>query len=86
MLNKPVGRSMAYRILRKAVDYVGLDGIGTHIAKNLGFHFYLKYKDIAMLREIFKHTEEKIRYVSINFYKPFNERLQKYDSSIFYFQ
>ncbi len=29
-VNKPISRSMAYKILRAAAEYVGLDGIGTH--------------------------------------------------------
>lgn len=29
-VNKPIGRSMAYKILREAADYVSLEGIGTH--------------------------------------------------------
>jgi len=68
-LNKPIGRSMAYKILREAADHVGLDGIGTHtLRKTFGYHFYLKYKDVALLQEIFNHSEEKItlRYIGIN--------------------
>ncbi|MCM3111663.1 site-specific integrase [Lederbergia lenta] len=68
-LNKPIGRSMAYKILREAADHVGLDGIGTHtLRKTFGYHFYMKYKDVALLQEIFNHSEEKItmRYIGIN--------------------
>lgn len=68
-LNKPIGRSMAYKILRGAADHVGLDGIGTHtLRKTFGYHFYMKYKDVALLQEIFNHSEEKItmRYIGIN--------------------
>lgn len=33
-VNKPISRSMAYKILRAAAEYVGLDGIGTHWGKH----------------------------------------------------
>lgn len=70
-LNKPIGRSQAYKILRGAADYVGLTGVGTHtLRKTFGYHFYMKYKDVALLQEIFNHSEEKItmRYIGINQY------------------
>lgn len=66
--NRPIGRSMAYKILREAAEYVGLDGIGTHtLRKTFGYHFYQKYKDVVMLMEIFNHTEEKttLRYIGV---------------------
>lgn len=68
-LNKPIGRSMAYKILREAADHVGIDGVGTHtLRKTFGYHFYQKYKDVALLMEIFNHSDEKItlRYIGVN--------------------
>ncbi|WP_342510562.1 site-specific integrase [Sporosarcina sp. FSL K6-1522] len=68
-LNKPISRSMAYKILREAADYVGLDGVGTHtLRKTFGYHLYKKYKDVALLMEIFNHSDENItlRYIGIN--------------------
>ena len=68
-LNKPISRSMAYKILREAADYVGLDGVGTHtLRKTFGYHFYKMHKDVALLMEIFNHSDEKItlRYIGVN--------------------
>lgn len=68
-LNKPIGRSQAYKILRAAAEYVNLDGIGTHtLRKTFGYHFYLQTKDVAMLQEIFNHSSPNItlRYIGIN--------------------
>ncbi len=68
-INQPIGRSMAYKILREAAEYVSLDEIGTHtLRKTFGYHFYLQTKDVAMLQEIFNHSDPKItlRYIGIN--------------------
>lgn len=68
-INKPIGRSMAYKILRQAADHVKLDGIGTHtLRKTFGYHFYKQYKDPALLQEIFNHSSEEItlRYIGVN--------------------
>lgn len=68
-INKPIGRSMAYKILREAADYVSLEGIGTHtLRKTFGYHFYKQYKDPALLQEIFNHSSEDItlRYIGVN--------------------
>src|SRR5690625_2320334 len=68
-INKPIGRSMAYKIIREAAEFVSLDEIGTHsLRKTFGYHFYLKNKDVAMLQEIFNHASQDItlRYIGIN--------------------
>lgn len=68
-INKPIGRSMAYKILREAAEYVSLEGIGTHtLRKTFGYHFYKQYKDPALLQEIFNHSSEDItlRYIGVN--------------------
>ncbi|MFC4403304.1 site-specific integrase [Gracilibacillus xinjiangensis] len=68
-VNKPIGRSMAYKILREAAEYVSLDEIGTHtLRKTFGYHFYQQTKDVAMLQEIFNHSTPDItlRYIGIN--------------------
>src|SRR5699024_6521598 len=40
-INKPIGRSMAYKILRDAAAHVNLENIGTHtLRKTFGHHFY----------------------------------------------
>jgi len=67
--NKPIGRSMAYKILRKAADIFKLKDIGTHtLRKTFGYHFYQQTKDVAMLQEIFNHSSPDItlRYIGVN--------------------
>jgi len=67
--NRPIGRSMAYKILRKAADRYGLKEIGTHtLRKTFGYHFYLQTKNVAMLQELFNHSSPKITlvYIGIN--------------------
>ncbi|MBR0578104.1 site-specific integrase [Bacillus altitudinis] len=67
-LNKPISRSSAYNIMREAADYVGLDSIGTHtLRKTFGYWHYKKFKDVALLQEIFNHSSPDItlRYIGI---------------------
>ncbi|XHV01321.1 site-specific integrase [Bacillus pumilus] len=67
-LNKPISRSSAYIILREAAEYVGLDSIGTHtLRKTFGYWHYKKFKDVALLQEIFNHSSPDItlRYIGI---------------------
>ncbi|WLR54299.1 site-specific integrase [Mesobacillus subterraneus] len=67
--NKPIGRDMAYKILRNAAEQFGLDEIGTHtLRKTFGYHFYNQTKDVAMLQEIFNHSSPQItlRYIGVN--------------------
>ncbi|UKS31122.1 site-specific integrase [Paenibacillus sp. HWE-109] len=64
-----IGRVQAYRILNKAAAEVGLVEIGTHtLRKTFGYHFYKRYKDVALLQEIFNHSAPSItlRYIGIN--------------------
>ncbi|WLR52451.1 tyrosine-type recombinase/integrase [Bacillus tianshenii] len=67
--NKPISRSMAYKILRSAAEKHNLKDIGTHtLRKTFGYHFYHQTKDVAMLQEIFNHSDPKItlRYIGVN--------------------
>ncbi|KXG09937.1 Tyrosine recombinase XerD [Anoxybacillus sp. P3H1B] len=67
--NKPIGRSMAYKILRKAAEHFRLNEIGTHtLRKTFGYHFYQQTKDVAMLQEIFNHSSPEItlKYIGVN--------------------
>ncbi|MCP8970558.1 site-specific integrase [Ectobacillus ponti] len=67
--NKPIGRSMAYKILRGAAAEFGLEDIGTHtLRKTFGYHMYMQTKNIALLMEIFNHSSEKVtlRYIGVN--------------------
>ena len=66
--NKPIGRSMAYKILKNAAEYVRIDEIGTHtLRKTFGYHFYKQTKDVALLQKIFNHSNPTItlRYIGI---------------------
>jgi integrase len=66
--NKPIGRSMAYKILRDAADEFGLDSIGTHtMRKTFGYHFYKQTGDVVTLMKIFNHSHPSItlRYIGI---------------------
>lgn len=67
--NRPISRSMAYRILKSAANRFKIRDIGTHtLRKTFGYHFYQQYKDVAMLMDIFNHSEEYItlRYIGVN--------------------
>lgn len=67
--NKPIGRSMAYKILREAGEKFGLEQIGTHtLRKTFGYHFYKQTKDVVTLQEIFNHYHPSVtlRYIGIN--------------------
>lgn len=66
--DEPIDCSMAYKILSEAARKFGVESIGTHsLRKTFGYHFYLRKKDIALLMELFNHSEESItlRYVGI---------------------
>ena len=67
--NRPIGRSMAYKILKSTAVEFGLDEIGTHtLRKTYGYHMYMQTKNIALLMEIFNHSSEKVtlRYIGVN--------------------
>ncbi|KAB1363244.1 tyrosine-type recombinase/integrase [Bacillus thuringiensis] len=67
--NRPIGRSMAYKILKSTAAEFGLDEIGTHtLRKTYGYHMYIQTKNIALLMEIFNHSSEKVtlRYIGVN--------------------
>lgn len=66
--NKPIGRSMAYKILQKAAGEFSLESIGTHsMRKTFGYHFYRKTKDVVTLQRIFNHVHPSVtlRYIGI---------------------
>lgn len=59
--SKPISRIQAHRILKAAAEHVQLDEISTHtLRKTMGYHFYQRTKDIAMLMKIFNHSSESI--------------------------
>lgn len=67
--NNPISRVQAYRILNNNAKKIGLEEIGTHtLRKTFGYHFYQKYKDIALLQGLFNHSSPSVtlRYIGIN--------------------
>ncbi|WP_313804801.1 site-specific integrase [Cytobacillus sp.] len=64
-----IHRVQAWKILNTAAKEVGLSEIGTHtLRKTFGYHFYQKYKDVAVLQQIFNHSSPAVtmRYIGIN--------------------
>ena len=63
-------RTQCYRIINDACREVGIDyKVGTHtLRKTFGYHHYQKFKDVAVLQEIFNHCSSQItlRYIGIN--------------------
>lgn len=67
--NRPIDRSTAYRILRKAAEHINLSEVGTHtLRKTFGYHFYQQTKNVAILQELFNHSSPSItlKYIGIN--------------------
>lgn len=65
---EPIDCSMAYKVLNEAAQRFGVESIGTHsLRKTFGYHYYLRTKNIALLMELFNHSEESItlRYIGI---------------------
>lgn len=57
-VNKPISRSMAYKILREAAEQVGISEVGTHtMRKTFGYHMYQRDKDVAALQKLFNHDK-----------------------------
>ncbi|MGN1125434.1 MAG: site-specific integrase [Candidatus Gastranaerophilaceae bacterium] len=65
-----LSRISAYRIISNACKKVNIEGnFGTHtLRKTFGYHFYKKFKDIAMLQKIFNHSHPSttLRYIGID--------------------
>lgn len=67
--NKPLTRDMAYKILKRAANEIGLIDIGTHtMRKTFGYHFYQRTKDIVLLQKIFNHSSPDVtmRYIGMD--------------------
>lgn len=63
-----ISRIQAYYILNDAAREVGLDNIGTHtLRKTFGYFHYKRYKDVALLQQLFNHASPSItlRYIGI---------------------
>lgn len=67
--SKNLSRISAYRIINNACKEAQIDGrFGTHtLRKTFGYHFYKKFKDIALLQKILNHSHPSItlRYIGI---------------------
>lgn len=55
-------RFTAYRILKTACKLANIEEkVGTHtMRKTFGYHYYKKYRDVAMLQKIFNHSSPAI--------------------------
>lgn len=67
--NKPMSRTMAYLIIKKAAAAIGLkEQIGCHtMRKTFGYHHYQRFKDAVLLMQLFGHSREDItlRYIGV---------------------
>ncbi len=66
--NRPITRSMAYKVLRQVATEFRLQEIGCHtMRKTFGYFFYQQYKDVALLMKLFNHSSEKVtlRYIGV---------------------
>lgn len=66
---KPITRQQAYKIIRDTCSSFGIENVGTHsLRKTFGYNYYNKTKNIAVLQNIFNHSEPSItlRYIGIN--------------------
>ncbi len=78
--NRPISRSMAYKILHDAADKFHIESIGTHtLRKTFGYHFYNQTKDVVTLQKIFNHSHPAItlRYIGIE-QESINEAMKRF--------
>ena len=72
-------RTFVYKIINNACKMANLKNkIGTHtMRKTFGYHYYQKYKDVAMLQKIFNHSSPAItlRYIGITQEEIYNSYL-----------
>jgi len=65
----PITRQHAYYIVKETCEKFGIYNVGTHsLRKTFGYNYYNKTKNIAVLQNIFNHSEPSItlRYIGIN--------------------
>lgn len=65
----PISRQQAYRIIRGTCERFGIENTGTHsLRKTFGYNYYNKTKNIAVLQNIFNHSDPSItlKYIGIN--------------------
>jgi integrase len=78
--NKPIDRTTAYKILNNAAKQYGIERIGTHtLRKTFGYYFYMQFKDVVLLMDIFNHSHPSVtlRYIGIN-QDNINETIKKF--------
>ncbi|QMV43730.1 tyrosine-type recombinase/integrase [Cohnella cholangitidis] len=82
--NQPIGRSMAYKILRQVAEEFRLDHIGCHtLRKTFGRTLYfLSGKDVAMVQNFFGHVSQQdtLRYIGES-QETLDNLLKRYKSS-----
>ncbi|CAN7711851.1 tyrosine-type recombinase/integrase [Paenibacillus sp. 2RAB27] len=65
----PIKRIRVYRILNQAAKQVGLTDIGTHtLRKTYGYHYYLKTRNVSVLRDLFNQSAPSVtlKYIGVN--------------------
>lgn len=68
VVNAPITREYAYRVMHEAGERFGLYNLGTHtLRKTFGYHFYTQTKDVVLLMRIFNHSSQAqtLRYIGI---------------------
>jgi integrase len=67
---RPLSRSQAWRILKTAGQFAGLEHIGTHsLRKTFGYHAYKKTgNDIGLVQKLLNHSNLKVtlKYIGID--------------------
>jgi integrase len=66
--NKPIQRAMAWRLIKKAADAVGVKDIGTHsLRKTWAYHSYKAGTDIVIIQDMLNHSSPSVtlRYIGI---------------------
>ncbi|WAW14759.1 site-specific integrase [Peptostreptococcus equinus] len=67
--NHPISRQQAYKVIKETCERFDVEHIGTHsLRKTFGYHYYQKTKDVAILQNIFNHSDPSVtlRYIGIN--------------------
>lgn len=63
-----IDRTVAWKILKKNAELVGIPNFGTHsLRKTFGYHYYQQTKDIGLLMRVFNHSSQAVtlRYIGI---------------------
>lgn len=66
--DKPIDRHQAWRLLKKAAVYCGLDNFGTHsMRKTLAYHVYKQTNDIALTMKLLNHRSPDVtlKYIGV---------------------